>query len=462
MRREGRVPEATSIERPGRGWALLFVDGTTLKARLSDGSTVSLGGGSGAPTTVDYLVKTASANLSAERVVTDTTTITWDWSTSGQAKASAVLGSGGALAYADTSAFTRSLLDDPDAATVRSTLGLVIGTNVQAWDADLDAYAALTGTGYVKRTGAGTASTTASVPWADVSSTPTTLAGYGIADGVTTSDARLSDARTPTAHAASHKNGGSDEIAISTAAANAIPKAGATAKLDIGWLPTGTTSTTVCIGNDGRLSDSRSPTAHAANHKSGGTDAIKLDELAAPTDVTTLNASTTAHGLLPKLDNTATNFLNGQGAWTVPSLSKASALITAEVTISAATYADITGASVSLAAGTWLVIGQVNCRAANLIIQAFVAITDGTGAVVSEAAGSRPASGTASLNSPFTVSVFAIVTPAVTTTYKLQAARGLTTHTSSWVAMDGNGVNTANHASNNTDKGTGIFAVRLA
>mgnify|MGYP003346660011 CR=1 FL=1 len=55
MRREGRVTEATSIERPGRGWALLFVDGTTLKARLSDGSTVSFGGGSGAPTTA-YLV----------------------------------------------------------------------------------------------------------------------------------------------------------------------------------------------------------------------------------------------------------------------------------------------------------------------------------------------------------------------------------------------------------------------
>ena len=32
----------------------------------------------------------------------------------------------------------------------------------------------------------------------------------------------------------------------------------------------------------------------------------------------------------------------------------------------------------------------------------------------------------------------------------------------SWIAMDGNGVNTANHVSNNTDKGTGIFAVKIA
>ena len=39
------------------------------------------------PVDADYLVKTANAGLSAERVVTDTTTITWDWSTAGQAKA---------------------------------------------------------------------------------------------------------------------------------------------------------------------------------------------------------------------------------------------------------------------------------------------------------------------------------------------------------------------------------------
>ena len=38
----------------------------------------------------DFLVKTSSSTLSAERVVTDTTTITWDWATPGQAKATAV------------------------------------------------------------------------------------------------------------------------------------------------------------------------------------------------------------------------------------------------------------------------------------------------------------------------------------------------------------------------------------
>lgn len=50
-------------------------------------------------------------------------------------------------------------------------------------------------------------------------------------------DSRLSDARAPTAHATSHKHGGSDEVATATAAANAIPKAGAGATLSAGWLP---------------------------------------------------------------------------------------------------------------------------------------------------------------------------------------------------------------------------------
>ncbi len=54
--------------------------------------------------------------------------------------------------------------------------------------------------------------------------------------------------------------------------------------------------------------------SHASAHKSGGGDAIKLDELAAPTDVNTLDADTTKHGLMPKFPNTKT-WLRGDKSW---------------------------------------------------------------------------------------------------------------------------------------------------
>lgn len=47
---------------------------------------------------------------------------------------------------------------------------------------DLDALEALSTTGYAKRTGTDTWSLSSSIPWSDVSSTPTTLADYGITD----------------------------------------------------------------------------------------------------------------------------------------------------------------------------------------------------------------------------------------------------------------------------------------
>ncbi len=48
----------------------------------------------------------------------------------------------GSAAMATFSAFIRTLMDDADAATARATLGVSIGSNVQAWDADLDTLAA--------------------------------------------------------------------------------------------------------------------------------------------------------------------------------------------------------------------------------------------------------------------------------------------------------------------------------
>lgn len=69
---------------------------------------------------------------------------------------------------------------------------------------------------------------------------------------------------------------------------------------------------------DVRLTNARTPIAHAASHRSGGSDALGLDQLAPPTDVTTLDANSTAHGLLPKLPADAAKFLNGVGGWATP------------------------------------------------------------------------------------------------------------------------------------------------
>jgi hypothetical protein len=58
---------------------------------------------------------------------------------------------------------------DCNAATMRTNLALVIGTNVQAWDADLDALAALSGTGIIRRTGTSTFSNGTAVLNAELS-----------------------------------------------------------------------------------------------------------------------------------------------------------------------------------------------------------------------------------------------------------------------------------------------------
>ena len=94
---------------------------------------------------------------------------------------------------------------------------------------------------------------------------------FGTTTGTTAQgdDSRFTNARTPTAHAASHQHGGSDEVATATAGANAIPKAGAGGTLATGWLPAATT---------------------------GARGVVQLDTL-----------------------GDTTKFLNGNGAFTVPS-----------------------------------------------------------------------------------------------------------------------------------------------
>jgi hypothetical protein len=60
------------------------------------------------------------------------------------------------------------------------------------------------------------------------------------------------------------------------------------------------------------------------------------------------------------------------------------------------------------------------------------------------------------------VGLSAIVTPGSSTTYKLRGARGTTTATATLTVQDGSPQNVTNNASTNTDKATGIFAIRIA
>lgn len=106
--------------------------------------------------------------------------------------------------------------------------------------------------------------------------------GTGATQATSGTDSRLSDARTPTAHASTHNVGGSDVLAIDAAAAT-------------GSLRTlGTSSTSAAAGNDSRLSDARTPTAHATSHNAGGTDALAIDAAAATGSLRTLGTSSTA------------------------------------------------------------------------------------------------------------------------------------------------------------------------
>lgn len=110
-------------------------------------------------------------------------------------------------------------------------------------------------------------------------------------------------------HHTTHENGGGDQISV----------AGLLGVLTNPQPPIiGSSGTSAVAGNDSRLTDSRTPLAHAVTHKSGGSDPIKLDEFAAPTDILTLNASAAAHGLLPKLPGGTTTFLRADGTFAAP------------------------------------------------------------------------------------------------------------------------------------------------
>lgn len=82
-------------------------------------------------------------------------------------------------------------------------------------------------------------------------------------------------------HASRHQPAGADAMAVDAAAGT-------------GSLRTiGTTALSAAAGNDARLSDARTPTAHATSHNSGGSDVLASDAAAATPSLRTLGTTST-------------------------------------------------------------------------------------------------------------------------------------------------------------------------
>ncbi|MCG4631839.1 phage tail protein [Bilophila wadsworthia] len=126
----------------------------------------------------------------------------------------------------------------------------------------------------------------------------TLTVSYGTAAGTACqgNDARLSNARTPTAHKTTHKTGGTDALTpadigavpttVQVIAGTGLSGGGSLAANRTLAVTYGTAAGTACQGNDARLSNARTPTAHKATHKTGGTDALTPADIGAvPTTV---------------------------------------------------------------------------------------------------------------------------------------------------------------------------------
>jgi hypothetical protein len=125
----------------------------------------------------------------------------------------------------------------------------------------------------------------------------------------------------------------------------------------------GVGAASACSGNDARLSNARPPTAHKSTHEAGGADAIKLDDLAAPDNNSDLNASLTAHGLMPILSGVAGQFFDSLGGQSVPVVGALTYLYATGSSGSTSSTTLVTRATQVFPAGTWAIWAYIETDA---------------------------------------------------------------------------------------------------
>lgn len=120
-------------------WSPVVIGGNMT---FSGGVLNSTGGGGGAPVGAEYITSTADATLTAERVLTDSASITWDRTVPGQIRANSSAG-GGNVSTSGTPTINQ-LAQWVTSTTIK---GIDIASlNFQPLDADLTAISALAGT----------------------------------------------------------------------------------------------------------------------------------------------------------------------------------------------------------------------------------------------------------------------------------------------------------------------------